>query len=127
MAPAPFILVVTADADSACVYECWLGHLGYEVHTVTDPDDAFRVALSLRPDPIVTNFPTPLASGGTLTARVRATRELAPTPLLDVTTHGLPAEVAMAAAAGASATLPMPTPLEDLAGADRRLIGPPHA
>lgn len=124
MAAPPIILVVSRDSDTLEVFGQWLGHLGYAVHALADPDEALALARALRPDLVITNFPTPLTSGTTLTALLRATPDLASTKVLSVSSHVMPEEIEAAIAAGVSATVRMPAPLQEVADQVQRLVGP---
>lgn len=121
------ILIVTRDPDAATVYGFWFRHLGYGVRAVADPDEALAVARAIGPDLVVTNFPTLLADGTTLTAGVRATPALSDVPVLNVTSHAMPEELAAGFAAGTNAAVVMPVSLQVLADEVRQLIGPASA
>ena len=118
------ILIVGYDSDTSHILELWLSHLGYVVWIIDDANRALDVALAVRPGLVITNYPTRLASGRTVVETVRATPELAGTPLLNLTSHAFSHELEGAAAAGANRSLRMPASLDTIARAIARLTSP---
>jgi CheY-like chemotaxis protein len=121
------IVVVGYDSDTSRILELWLSHLGYTVWVVDDPDRVLETALAVHAGLLITNYPTPLASGGTVLEAVRATPELDGTHVLNLTSRACSHELARASAVGASLSLPMPTSLHRIAREIARLVGAPGA
>ena len=119
------ILVTCDDADARQICDVCLRHAGYDVLTVDEPDLVLDAARRLRPDLIITSYPTRSSSGRTLTETIRADAALAATPILSLSAWVRAEELARAHDTGVTETLPMPVSLNALIGAVKRLIGSP--
>ena len=117
------VLVVSPDADVREVFAIGLTHFSFEVRVSGDPDAALTEAIEVPPAVVITNFPTTLADGRTLTEALRSDPRTCALPILNVTSHVTDHELAAARAAGVDASLPMPVTLSTLATEVGRLIG----
>jgi CheY-like chemotaxis protein len=94
---------------------------GYEVTAARDGLEAYDLALSLRPDLIITDVFMPAADGAHLLRRVRDTEGLASTPVLVTTGYGTGAPT-LVLAQGADAYEPKPVDPVSLLASVRRLL-----
>ena len=116
------ILVACDDADAREICEACLRHAGYDVVAVDEPDRALDVARRLRPDLVVTSYPTPTSTGASVTEVIRADGAVSATPILNVSAWIRPEELERARLAGVSESLAMPVAFGCLVGAVRRLV-----
>jgi CheY-like chemotaxis protein len=82
------ILVVEDDDDMRELMRRTLERKGYDVATASDGIEGYDLALSLRPDLIITDIHMPAADGAHLVRRVRDTPELIITPIIVTTGYG---------------------------------------
>ena len=115
------VLATGTDGDALRICEAYLRYHGYEVVTIDDPELALDAARRLRPDLLITMHPTVLRSGCCVTEAVRADAILASTPVLSLASWVRASELAQAAEAGVTESLPMPVPLAMLLDAVQRL------
>jgi CheY-like chemotaxis protein len=94
---------------------------GYSVVTAEDGVRGFDLAVSERPDLIVTDVWMPAADGVHLVRRVRSTPELASTPILVTTGYGT-GSASLSLAQGADAYEPKPLDPDSLRETVRRLL-----
>lgn len=94
---------------------------GYSVVTAEDGVRGFELAVSERPDLIVTDVWMPAADGVHLVRRVRSTPELASTPILVTTGYGT-GSASLTLAQGADAYEPKPLDPDSLRETVRRLL-----
>jgi CheY-like chemotaxis protein len=94
---------------------------GYRVVTAEDGVRGFELAVSERPDLIVTDVWMPAADGVHLVRRVRSTPELASTPILVTTGFGT-GSASFTLAQGANAYEPKPLDPDSLRETVRRLL-----
>lgn len=120
------VLATGTDGDALRICEAYLRHHGYEVVTVDDPELALEAARRCRPDLLITMHPTWLRSGCCVTQAVRADAALAATPVLSLASWVRASELAEAAEAGVTESLPMPMSLAMLLDAVRRLVAGSH-
>ncbi|MDF1501339.1 hypothetical protein [Roseisolibacter sp. H3M3-2] len=120
------VLATGTDGDALQICEAYLRHHGYDVVTVDDPEVTLEAARRLRPDLLITMHPTRLRSGCCVTQAVRADAVLAATPVLSLASRVRASELAEAAEAGVTESLPMPVSLAILLDAVRRLVASPH-
>lgn len=123
-AEAGVVMVTCSDPDARQICETCLRHAGYVIVTVDHADRAVEVALRVRPQLIITSHPTWTSTRSTVTATVRAVDTLADTPILSLASWVASDDLARAREAGVTESLLMPTPLNALVDAVRRLIGP---
>src|SRR5918998_1436089 len=123
MRAARKILVVEHDEDQRELMRRTLARQGYEVTAAADGIEAYELALSLRPDLILTDVHMPAADGAHLIRRVRDTAELAATPILVTTGYGT-GSAALTLSQGADAFEPKPVDPQALLQSVRRLLSP---
>lgn len=116
------ILVVEDDDETRELLRMALERRGYVVFTAEDGVQGFEEALSARPDLIVTDVTMPAADGAHLVRRVRATPELAETPILIITGFGT-GNATFTLSQGATAYEPKPINPESFMATVERLIG----
>ena len=121
MSAARKILVVEDDEDQRELMRRTLARQGYDVTAAADGLEAYELALSLRPDLIVTDVHMPAADGAHLIRRVRDTAELAATPILVTTGYGT-GSAALTLSQGADAYEPKPVDPGALLATVRRLL-----
>ena len=121
---APTVLVTCGDADARQICEDCLRHAGYTIVALDDADRALDVARQVRPQLIITSHPTWTSTRSTVTETVRAVGAFADTLILSLASWVGPDDLARAREAGVTESLLMPTPLNVLVDAVRRLIGP---
>lgn len=116
------ILVVEDDEVERELVRMALEREGYRVVTAEDGERGFELALSERPDLIVTDVAMPLADGVQLVRRVRSAPEVASTPILVTTGFGT-GSATYTLAQGADAFQPKPLDPDALRESVRRLLG----
>jgi CheY-like chemotaxis protein len=94
---------------------------GFEVLTAEDGLEAYELALSVRPDLIITDVNMPGADGAHLVRRVRDTGEIAATPIVVTTGFGT-GNATFTLAVGADAYEPKPVNPVSLLETVRRLL-----
>jgi len=124
--PRGTVLVTCLDEDARRICAHCLAHAGYDVHVVESPDEVLGRARIVRPDVLVTSYPTLTSLGIPLTALVRHDPMLAHTPVLSLASWAQEEDLAAAAADGVSISLPMPVLLENLLEAVDRLARGEH-
>lgn len=110
------------DADALRICDAYLRHHGYDVVTIDEPERALEVARHRRPDLVITTYPTALSDGCCVTEAIRADATLAATPVLSIAGWVRASELADAADAGVTESLPMPVSLATLLDAVQRLV-----
>jgi two-component system OmpR family response regulator len=90
------------------MYAEFLVWCGYRVEEAGDGEAAFAIAVSVRPDVIVTGTRLTKMDGYTLCARLRAHAGTATTPIIVLTSDGFPHQMQRAALAGADTVLITP-------------------
>lgn len=121
MQPA-LILLVTRDEDALTVFGTVLRHAGFAVRELNDPADALSVVEHELPALVITNYPTAVGEV-TVTELLRGSQRTAHLPILNVTSHVLPFELARAEAAGVTVSVSMPVELAHLVAEVQRLLG----
>ena len=115
------ILVAEDDEDQRELMRRTLARQGYDVTAASNGIEAYELALSLRPDLIITDVYMPAADGAHLVRRVRDTEELAATPILVTTGYGT-GSAALTLSQGADAYEPKPVDPAALLATVRRLL-----
>ena len=118
---AASILVVSRNADTRVIFGAALRHAGFRVLELAEPERVLEQALTERPALVITDYPT-RAGEATVTELLRQDARTDAVPILNATSHVFPEELARAAAAGVSASLPLPASLADLVREVRRLL-----
>jgi CheY-like chemotaxis protein len=114
------VIVTCIDEDTSRICADCLAYAGYRVH-VASPDGVLGLARTVRPDVIVTSYPTFTSLGVPVAALVRHDAVLTHTPVLSLASWTREEDLAAAAADGVSLSLPMPVLLESLLDAVARL------
>ena len=115
------ILIVEDDDETRELMCQALARQGYEVTTAEDGVKGYELALSLRPDLIITDIYMPAADGAHLLRHVRDTPELAATPVIVSTGYGT-GGATLALSQGADAYEPKPVRPDNLLATVRRLL-----
>ena len=121
MSEAKRILVVEDDDVARELMRRTLARRVYEVTTAENGVEGYDLALSLRPDLIVTDIHMPAADGAHLVRRVRDTPELLVTPILVTTGYGT-GSATLTLSQGADAYEPKPIDPESLLRSVERLL-----
>ncbi len=121
MAEAKKILVAEDDEVARQLLCLTLERQGFEVLTAEDGLKAYDLALSLRPDLIITDVSMPGADGAHLVRRVRDTEGMATTPIIVTTGFGT-GSATFTLTAGADAYEPKPVNPVSLLETVRRLL-----
>ena len=82
------VLVADDEAYIVHVVSLKLGNAGYDVLAAHDGEEAYELALELRPDLIITDYQMPYMSGLELCKRLQETPETARIPALMLTARG---------------------------------------
>ena len=117
------ILVVEDDEVTRELMRMALVRQGYAVTAAGDGIEGYELALTERPDLIITDIRMPAADGAHLVRRVRDTAELAATPILVTTGYGT-GSATLTLSQGADAYEPKPVDPEALLASVRRLLSP---
>lgn len=116
------ILVVEDDEVERELVRLTLEREGYSVVTAEDGARGFELAMSERPDLIVTDVSMPEADGVQLVRSVRAAHAIAATPILVTTGYGT-GNATYTLTQGADAYEPKPLDPDALRESVRRLLG----
>ena len=116
------ILVIEDDEVARELMRMALDMRGYNVLTAEDGIQGYDEAVRARPDLIITDIKMPAADGVHLVRRVRATPEIAATPILVTTGFGT-GSATLSLAQGADAYEPKPLDPDALRESVRRLLG----
>ncbi|MDQ3907831.1 MAG: response regulator [Acidobacteriota bacterium] len=123
MSEAKRILVVEDDDVARELMQRTLQRRGYEVESAADGIEGYELALSQRPDLIITDIQMPAADGAHLVRRVRDTPDLVSTPILVTTGYGT-GSATLTLSQGADAYEPKPIdPARLLETVERLLSG----
>ncbi len=117
------ILVVEDQEDNRRILRDLLESAGYEIVEATTGLDGVAMAESRRPDLILMDIQLPGIDGYEATRRLRATPELADTPIVAVTSFALSGDDAKAFAAGCDAYVTKPYSPRALLAKVRELLG----
>lgn len=115
------ILVVEDDEVERELVRMTLEREGYSVVTAEDGVRGFELALSERPDLIITDVAMPAADGAQLVRRVRSAPEVSETPILVTTGFGT-GNATYTLTQGADAYEPKPLDPDSLRESVRRLL-----
>jgi len=115
------ILVVEDDDVERELMRMTLERAGYEVSAAEDGARGFELAVSGRPDLIVTDVQMPGADGLSLVRQVRETPDISGTPILVTTGFGT-GSATMTLVTGADAYEPKPLEAGSLLESVRRLL-----
>lgn len=115
------ILVAEDDEVTQQLMCMTLERQGYEVLTAGDGIKAYELAVSRRPDLIITDVSMPGADGAHFVRRVRDTEEIAATPIIVTTGYGT-GNATFTLTIGADAYEPKPVDPESLMATVRSLL-----
>ena len=118
---ASLVLLVSVDEDALAIFGAVLRHSGFGVRELRDPAAVLDVVEREPPALVVTNFPLS-AGDATVTSLLRGNERMANVPILNVTSHVMPHELAGAQSAGVTASVPMPVDLRELVAEVERLL-----
>ena len=104
----PLIMIVSRDEDTRIIFGAALAHAGYGVRLVADPDSILHAVGEADPAVIVTNHPTRLADGRTVTQAIRTSEASSSIPVISATTRLRAEELRAAAEDGVDVSLPLP-------------------
>jgi CheY-like chemotaxis protein len=112
--PMTRVLLVEDSTDVLYVIQLELEWMGYEVHTASDADAGFEIALRMHPDIIVSDLGLPGIDGFEFLRRVRHTPNLASVPAIALTGAAMDKDIQRALAAGFTAHVTKPVEAVDL-------------
>ena len=121
MAPAR-ILYVEDNDDNIFMLSLRLERMGYEVEVARDGADGVAKAAEILPDLIIMDMGLPVIDGWEATRRIKATPELAATPIIALTGFAMQGEEERAIAAGCDAYDSKPVEFKRLAEKIRTLL-----
>jgi two-component system, cell cycle response regulator DivK len=102
------VLVVDDDGDSRNIYRAALEFSGYEVVEAADGEEALRLAVCRSPDVVLMDMAVPRMDGWATTRALREGVRTAHIPVIGVSAHALPAQIARAREAGCVSYLTKP-------------------
>jgi two-component system cell cycle response regulator DivK len=102
------ILIVEDDEDSRYVYGIVLEDHGFSVAMARSGDDGLRLARETRPHAILMDVSIPGMDGWTVTQRLKADPETRDIPVIIITAHAFPEDVARARQVGCDSFLTKP-------------------
>jgi two-component system, cell cycle response regulator DivK len=118
------ILVVDDQEDNRRILRDLLTASGFEVIEGTTGEEGVTLAVDERPALILMDIQLPGIDGYEATRRIKATPELAATPLIVVTSYALSGDDAKAFAAGADGYVSKPFSPRALLAKVREFLGP---
>ncbi|OUD12509.1 ATP-binding protein [Thioflexithrix psekupsensis] len=108
------VLIVDDQRENRMILQDLLTPLGFEVYQASDGQQGVDVALEKCPDLILTDLVMPKKHGLTLVRDLRATKELANTPIIAISANVFEHHQAQSLQAGCNAFLAKPIQLETL-------------
>jgi two-component system cell cycle response regulator DivK len=102
------ILIVEDDEDSRYVYGIVLEDHGFSVAMARSGDEGLRLARETRPHAILMDVSIPGMDGWTVTQRLKADPETRDIPVIIITAHAFPEDVARARQVGCDSFLTKP-------------------
>jgi CheY-like chemotaxis protein len=90
------VLLVDKDDDSRTIFRTILEYRGYRVVEAAEPEEAFRIARTVRPSLVIQEHPLRLRDGTTLAQALKAAPETAGILILTITAHVMKPELAAA-------------------------------
>ena len=120
------VLLVNCFPDEREMYEEYLRYAGFDPVEVCEPAEAFKIAITLRPQVLVTDVALPHGlSGVDLIRQLRSDTRTRNVIIIVVTGYVFPPQRARALAAGCDVFLPKPCLPQDLVAAiQHELDGP---
>lgn len=117
------ILIADDEPNIVISLEFLMQQSNYELRTVTNGDDALRVAREFRPDVLLLDIMLPLKNGFQVCQMIRETPELNHMKIIMLTAKGRETEVAKGLALGADAYITKPFATRELLETVKRLLG----
>jgi CheY-like chemotaxis protein len=105
---ASTILIVEDDEDSRYVYGIVLEDHGFSVAMARSGDEGLRLARETRPQAILMDVSIPGMDGWTVTQRLKRDPETVGIPVIIITAHAFPEDVARARQVGCDSFLTKP-------------------
>ncbi len=102
------ILIVEDDEDSRYVYGVVLEDHGFSVVMAHSGEDGLRIARETRPTAILMDVSIPGLDGWTVTERLKNDPETAQIPVIIITAHAFPEDLARAKQVGSDSFLTKP-------------------
>lgn len=102
------VLIIEDDDDSRYVYGVILAGHGFEVATAGSGDEGLRIARERHPRAILMDVSIPGIDGWTVTERLKADPKTAQIPVVIITAHAFPEDVARARRVGCDGFLTKP-------------------
>ena len=102
------ILIVEDDEDSRYVYGIVLEDHGFSVATARSGDEGLRIARETRPRAILMDVSIPGLDGWTVTERLKGDPETHGIPVIIITAHAFPEDLARAEQVGCDSFLTKP-------------------
>ncbi len=118
------VLIADDEPNIVVSLEFLMEHSGYEIRTVSNGNDALRVAREFRPDLLVLDIMLPLKNGFEVCQVIRESPELNPVKIIMLTAKGRETEVAKGLALGADAYITKPFATRELLETVKRLLEP---
>jgi two-component system alkaline phosphatase synthesis response regulator PhoP len=118
------VLIADDEPNIVVSLEFLMEQSGYEIRTVSNGDDALRVAREFRPHLMILDIMLPLKNGFEVCQVIRESPELNPLKIILLTAKGRETEVAKGLALGADAYITKPFATRELLEAVKRLLGP---
>ena len=120
---APVALIAEDYPDLRHLFATFLMDAGFRVETVGNGDEAFRLAVELRPDVIVMNLGLPRVDGWEATRRVKSDYRTAHIPIVACSGHAFGNSVERALDAGCDGYVVKPCSSEELVREIRQVLG----
>jgi len=121
--PSGIILIAEDQPDLRYLYAAYF-HLGnFRVETAVDGQQAFEMAVDLRPDVIVLNLDLPRVDGWELTRRLKSDRRTGHIPVISCSGYTFGRSIDRALDAGCDAYVVKPCSLEELTKTVQDVLG----
>jgi two-component system, cell cycle response regulator DivK len=121
-APAPLILIVDDVADTRELYAEYFQHSGLRVALAVDGDHGLWKVTLVKPALVVMDLSMPVMDGWEAIRQMKAHKKKKSIPVIALTGHLSPENLARATAAGADAVLTKPCTPDELLTVVRRLL-----
>jgi DNA-binding response OmpR family regulator len=116
------VLIAEDEPNIVVSLEFLLEKSGYEIRTVSDGEEALRVAREFRPDLLLLDIMLPLRNGFEVCQLIREAPELGAMKIVMLTAKGRDTEVAKGLAVGADAYITKPFATRELLDTIQRLV-----
>lgn len=116
------ILIAEDEPNIVISLEFLMEQSGYEISTVTDGEEALRMAREFRPDLLLLDIMLPLRNGFEVCQLIREAPELNSIRIVMLTAKGRDTEIAKGLALGADAYITKPFATKELLDTIKRLL-----